>query len=238
MGGKADTAPMCYAAANSTFSMSVESLLSARELFTRLETGHFCRRPLGAGLSNSTSASPVSQGSKSFSASRTGIRSCTSATSSFGSAIIMAQEVSGSPVSRFFHLSQMPAAVSAEDPSRAVKYQGCLPLGHVVRRPVNRQPIQGNDLRPRKFVGEATAHSSVRRAVIAIIARRMPAGQDGNGPLARFGHIADGRRHAWLAASAGVWMIVPRPIGVRLTNPTGALTGSAGHWSRSAIRRS
>ena len=57
-----------YAAANSTSSMSVESLSSARELFTRLDTGHFCRRSFGAGLSSSTAASPFSQGSKSLSA--------------------------------------------------------------------------------------------------------------------------------------------------------------------------
>jgi hypothetical protein len=60
---KADSALVCYAAANSTFSMSVESLSSARELFTRFDTGHFCRRSFGAGLNNSTPASPVSQGS-------------------------------------------------------------------------------------------------------------------------------------------------------------------------------
>jgi hypothetical protein len=112
---------MRYAVANSTFSMSVESVSSARELFTRLETGLFCRRSFGAGLSSSTPATPLSQGSKSFSASSTGIRSCTSPTKAFGSVNIMAHDLSSSPVSRFFHWSQMPAIVSAGDPSLAVK---------------------------------------------------------------------------------------------------------------------
>ena len=68
-----------YEAANSTLSMSVELLLSARELFTRLDTGHFCRRSFGAGLSSSTPASPFNQGLKASAASSTGIRSCTAA---------------------------------------------------------------------------------------------------------------------------------------------------------------
>jgi thioredoxin reductase (NADPH) len=59
----------------------------------------------------------------------TGMRSCTSATNSFGSLMIIAHDFRRSPVSRFFHSSQRPAIVSTGDPSRAVKYQGCLPSG-------------------------------------------------------------------------------------------------------------
>ena len=77
------TAP--HTEANSTRSISVGSSSLARELFTRFDTGHFCNRSFGAGFNNSRPASPRSQGSKSFAGKRTGIRSCTSATKSFGS---------------------------------------------------------------------------------------------------------------------------------------------------------
>ena len=50
-----------------------------------------------------------------------------------------------------------------------------------------------------------------------------PGGTAGSSPLLR--HIADGARNAGFAASAGARMIVPRPIGVRLTNPTSSLAG-------------
>ena len=39
-----------YATANSTLSVNVASSVSARELFTRLETGHFCRKSFGGDL--------------------------------------------------------------------------------------------------------------------------------------------------------------------------------------------
>ena len=52
-------------------SIKVASSLSAFELLTRFDTGHFCRRSFGAGLRSSTPASPRSHGSKSSSASRT-----------------------------------------------------------------------------------------------------------------------------------------------------------------------
>jgi hypothetical protein len=43
--------------------------------------------------------------------------------------MIIVHDFSRSPVSRFFHSSQSPAAVSSGEPPRAVKYHGCLPLG-------------------------------------------------------------------------------------------------------------
>jgi hypothetical protein len=53
-----------------------------------------------------------------FSASKTGIRSCTSATNSSGSQIIMVQNLSRYLVSGFCHSSHSPAAVSARQPRR------------------------------------------------------------------------------------------------------------------------
>ena len=55
------------------------------------------------------------------------MRSCTSATNSFGSVIIIALDFRRSPVSRFFHSSHRPALVSTGDPLRAMKYHGCCP---------------------------------------------------------------------------------------------------------------
>ena len=57
-------------------------------------------RSFGAGLSNSRPALPLSQGSKSFPASKTGMRSRTSATNSFGSVMIIVQDLSVSPLAR------------------------------------------------------------------------------------------------------------------------------------------
>src|SRR5437588_5088492 len=113
--------------------MSVGSSSGACELFTRLDTGHRCNRSLEAGLSNSRPTSPLSHGSKSFSVRRTGIRSCTSATNSLGFVIIMVQDFNVSPFALSCHSSHSPAIVSADDPSRAVKYHGCLPPGGAVR---------------------------------------------------------------------------------------------------------
>jgi hypothetical protein len=76
-----------------------------------------------------TDANVALAGSKSFSASKTGIRACTSATNLFGSQIIIVHDLSVSPLTLSCHSSQRPAIVSAGEPSRAVKYQGCLPLG-------------------------------------------------------------------------------------------------------------
>ena len=56
-------------------SSSVGSSSGARELLTRFDTGHRCNKSSGAGLSSSRPAAPLSHGSKSFSASRTGMRS-------------------------------------------------------------------------------------------------------------------------------------------------------------------
>ena len=118
-----------YTLANCARLINVASSALARELLTRFETGHRCRKSFGAGFRYSMPASPFSQGSNCFSAKRTGIRSWTSATKPLGSVIIMVQDFSRSPVSRFFHSSHSPAIVSAGDPSRAVKYQGCFPPG-------------------------------------------------------------------------------------------------------------
>jgi hypothetical protein len=118
-----------YAAANSTLSISVASSASAFELLTRFDTGQRCRKSFGAGFSIPAPASPLSQGANCPWDKNAGIRSWTSAAKSFGSVIIMVKDFSCSPVSRFFHSSQSPAAVSAGDPSRAVKYQGCFPPG-------------------------------------------------------------------------------------------------------------
>jgi hypothetical protein len=56
----------------------------------------------------------------------------------------------------------------------------------------------------------------VYRSLIDIKVRRETGRHCGQ--LAFLGHIADRARHTGLAASAGVGMIVPRSIGVRLTN--------------------
>jgi hypothetical protein len=116
-------------AAISIFSIRVGSSSLARELFTRFDTGHFCSRSFGAGFNNSMPAVPLSHGSKSFSVSNAGIRSCSSATKSLGAQITIVQDFSGMPVSGFFHSSHKPTTVSAGEPSRAVKYKGCLPPG-------------------------------------------------------------------------------------------------------------
>src|SRR6202012_2424013 len=50
-----------------------------------------------------------------------------SAANALGSPTIIVQDFRRSPVSRFFHSSHRPAAVSSSEPSRAVKYHGCLP---------------------------------------------------------------------------------------------------------------
>jgi hypothetical protein len=42
--------------------------------------------------------------------------------------MIIAQDLSVSPLVLSFHSSHSPATVKAGEPSRAVKYQGCLPL--------------------------------------------------------------------------------------------------------------
>ncbi len=43
--------------------------------------------------------------------------------------MIIVHDLSGLPVSESFHSSHKPATASAGEPSRAVKYHGCLPLG-------------------------------------------------------------------------------------------------------------
>jgi hypothetical protein len=82
-----------------------------------------------AGWSSSSPARPSSHGSRSSCLRSTGIRSCTSATNLFGSVMIMVQDFSVSPLVLSRHSSHRPAIVSADEPLRAVKYQGCLPLG-------------------------------------------------------------------------------------------------------------
>jgi hypothetical protein len=72
-----------------TRSISVGSSAGAFELLTRFDTGQRCNTSSAAGWSSSMPARPFSHGSKSFSASRTGMRSCTSATNLFGSAMIL-----------------------------------------------------------------------------------------------------------------------------------------------------
>jgi hypothetical protein len=66
-------------------------------------------------------AAPLSHGSKSFSASNAGIRSCTSATNLFGSVMIIVQDLSASPLARSRQSSQSPAIVSAGEPSQMRK---------------------------------------------------------------------------------------------------------------------
>jgi hypothetical protein len=56
-----------------------QTFRNVRAMSARLDTGHRCNRSLAAGLSNSRRTSPLSDGSKSFSVRRTGIRSCASA---------------------------------------------------------------------------------------------------------------------------------------------------------------
>jgi hypothetical protein len=55
------------------------------------------------------------------------MRLWTSATKALGSVMIIVLDFSRSPVSRFFPSSYRPAA--AGEPSRAVKYLGCLSPG-------------------------------------------------------------------------------------------------------------
>jgi hypothetical protein len=89
------------------------------------ETGHRRKKSLGAGLRMCVPASPLSHGSNCACVNSTGMRSWMSATNSFAGAMSMVQDFSFSPVSRFFHSSQRPAAVSAGEPSRAVKSERC-----------------------------------------------------------------------------------------------------------------
>jgi hypothetical protein len=60
------------------------------------------------------------------------MRSCISAAKSLGFVMIIVQDFSRSPVSRFFNSSHSPVAVRIGEPSRAVKCQGCLPAGRVL----------------------------------------------------------------------------------------------------------
>ena len=60
-----------------------------------------------------------------------------------------------------------------------------------------------------------------------------PGGIAGSSPP--FGTLQTGARHSGLTASAGVRMIVPGSIGVRLTNPTCAVAVLAGHWCRTVM---
>ena len=53
-----------YAASNSTFSIKVASSASARELFTRFDTGHVCGKSFGGGLRYSRPASPPKRKTK------------------------------------------------------------------------------------------------------------------------------------------------------------------------------
>ena len=92
---------------------------------TRFDTGQRCSKSFGAGLRYSTPASPLSHGSNCSCVRNAGIRSWIFAANSFGSVMIIVQELSRSPVLRSFNSSQSPAAVRSGEPSRAVKYHGC-----------------------------------------------------------------------------------------------------------------
>ena len=70
-----------------------------------------------------------SHGAKCSSIKNTGMRSRISAAKSSGSVTIIVQDFSRSPVSRFFHSSQSPAAISSGEPSRAVNTTACFPRG-------------------------------------------------------------------------------------------------------------
>ena len=104
----------------------LRSSAGARELLTRLDAGQRCSTSLAAGLSNAGPAS-LSQDAKSLESRTTGVRSCISATKSFGSVMSIVQDLSVSPVVLSFHSSHSPANVIGS-PSARVKYQGCLPL--------------------------------------------------------------------------------------------------------------
>src|SRR4029078_8094581 len=98
----------------------------ARELLTRLDTGQRCSTSFAAGLSNAGPAS-LSQDAKSLDSRTTGMRSCTSATKSFGSVMSIVHDFTTSPVALSFHSPHSPAKV-IDSPSARVKYQGCLPV--------------------------------------------------------------------------------------------------------------
>jgi hypothetical protein len=93
--------------------------------FTRLDTGQRCSTSFAAGLSNAALRS-LSQNAKSLDARTTGMRSCTSATKSFGSVMSVAHDFSNSPVALFFHSPTAGKVIGS--PSARVKYQGCLPV--------------------------------------------------------------------------------------------------------------
>ncbi len=112
----------CVAPQSATRSINVESLAGAFELLTRFDTGQRCNTSSAAGRSTSRPALPSSHRSKSLTASRTGMRSCTSATTLLGPVISIVQDLSAKPVARSRHSSHSPAIVRAGEPSRVVKY--------------------------------------------------------------------------------------------------------------------
>ena len=91
-------------------SISVGSSLSARELLTRFDTGQRCSTSFAAGLRRAVPPS-FSHGSKSVRSRDYRIRSYISAATALGSATIMVQDLSFSPVEWCFHSSHSPANV-------------------------------------------------------------------------------------------------------------------------------
>ncbi len=116
----------------------VGSSAGARELLTRLDTGQRCSTSFAAGLSNAGPPS-LSQDAKSLDSRTTGMRSCTSATKSFGSVISIVQDFSTSPVALSFHSSHSPAKVIGS-PSARVKYQAVCRSRYSATRSI---PMQG-----------------------------------------------------------------------------------------------
>jgi hypothetical protein len=82
-----------------TRSMRFGLSAGARELLTRLNTGQRCSTSSAAGLSK-VEPPLLSQDAKSFDSRTTSMRSCTSATKSFGSVMSIVQDFSTSPVAR------------------------------------------------------------------------------------------------------------------------------------------
>ena len=121
-------------------SINVGSSTGAFELLTRFDTGQRCKNRLDR-LEQLYTAD-IEPGSKVLGPKMTGIRSCTSATNTFGPVMIIVQDFNVSPLALSLHSSHSPANVSASEPSRAVKYQGCLPLSGVLPLVITRRRDQ------------------------------------------------------------------------------------------------
>jgi hypothetical protein len=134
----------------------------------------------------------------------------------------------------------VPHASVANDPyatSTAVTHNTALCLG-------SRPDLKGKLMKRREFIALLAGLAAARPFVahsqpadrIRLVGVLMATGENDPVSQARL-TVADGARHAGFAASAGVRMIVPRSIGVRLANPTRVLAGRADHWCQRAIRR-